>query len=307
MLHIENLNLAYIPGKPILKSVSLQVRRGEIVGLIGMNGAGKSTLMRAVSGVIPYQEGSVQVHEKEVSSLSAIERQRIAYLSAEHNLYGEMTVMDNFKIYRKFYHATEEQMMIAIRMAGCTELLEKKVHELSSGQRQRVSIACATIGDFQLLLLDEPSNALDIETKKYLIDYIRSLSTPQNGILITSHNIKDIEDLCTRIYILRKGEILRESTVDGIIYESSRQSTCWNITLPQNSAYEAVLQPFDHALWQAEQMEDHTRLTVDDTIKQKVIQALAGNALEIITIESNVTGLEDAIMEIFAEKGEEAS
>ncbi len=298
MLNVQNLNLSYKKNEQILHDVSLNIKSGEIVGLIGMNGAGKSTLMRAISGVVPYQSGSVTINNIKQEQLTAKQRREILFLNANNNLYKEMTVKDNLEILRHFYCAREENETLAVNMLKCKDMLNKKVSELSSGMRQRAAIAGCTLGDFRLLLLDEPTNALDIETKKYIIDYIKYLSGKQNGILITSHNIKDIEDLCKRVYILRHGKIVKEATVDSILRESSEKNQKWCISIPKECKYKSIINLYDESEYSLEINDTSVKIIIDENIKQSLLKKIILSDIEVISVSSMVNNLEDAVLEI---------
>lgn len=302
MLRVENLNLSYRKGKQILYDVSINVKQGEIVGLIGMNGAGKSTLMRAIAGVVPYESGNIFVSGTNTLALSINQRREISFLNASHNLYGEMTVYDNLNIMKNFYNADEKKMTHAVDLLKCSSMLDTKVSELSSGMRQRASIASATIGDFKLFLFDEPTNALDIETKKYILDYIRYLSNKDNGILITSHNIKDIEELCDRVYILRNGRIVKEATIESILSESAEKNRMWNITIPKKTDCNMILSSYSDVTYSLEFDENNIKLIVDQDIKQQVLKHLILDGIEIVSVNSLVDNLEDAVLEIIGDK-----
>ena len=301
MLKVSDLDLSYNKGEQILHKVSLNVEPGEIVGLIGMNGAGKSTLMRAVAGVIPYQSGNVTINGKGIKDLSVEHRREILFLNAMHNLYSDMTVRNNLSIMRRFYKADRKSVQTAVNMLKCSDILDKKVIELSSGMRQRASIAASTLGSFRLLMLDEPTNALDIENKRYIIDYIRYLSSSQNGILITSHNIKDIEELCDRVYVLRHGKIVKEATIESILRESAEKKRKWSISFPKTAQYSKIVEAYEKSEYSVETTENSTAIIVDEKIKQDVLRKLILNDIKIISVNSLIDNLEDAILEIISE------
>ena len=208
LLEVQNVNKNYKEGYKVLKDVNLHIEAGEIVGIIGLNGAGKSTIMRIISGVSTYQGGKIYFEGSQIKKLSGLQRKKIAYLCASNNLYEELTVADNLDIFKKFYHASELDKQSMIDELELQKILKKKVSELSFGMRQRVAIACAMVGRPKLLMMDEPTVSLDIENKCRIIRFIQSHLSPETGILITSHDSKDIESLCERVYILKQGEIV---------------------------------------------------------------------------------------------------
>jgi len=213
LLEVQNMNKQYKEGFEVLKDVNFHIKAGEIVGLIGMNGAGKSTIMRIISGVSTYQGGKIFFEGSHIKKLTSMQRKKIAFLCAANNLYEEMTVADNLDVFTKFYKASELDKQAMIDELDLQNILKRKVSELSSGMQQRVAIACLMVGKPKLVMMDEPTVSLDIENKCKIIRFIQSKRSPETGILITSHNAKDIEDLCERVYIIKQGEIVEESTV----------------------------------------------------------------------------------------------
>ena len=210
----------------------------------------------------------------------------------------ELSVLENIKICQKLYKAKNATVKKAIELLRCEEILNKKVGELSSGMRQRVSIVTYTLSDYHLLLLDELTNAIDIETKKYIIEYVRSLSNEHNGILITSHNIKDIEELCDRIYILRKGEVVKETTVESILRESEEKNNTWFVSVPLGSDCDLALMSFKKNEYSVKECETCISIQVDEAKKQELLKQLILNEIKIISVSSMIDSLEDAVLEV---------
>lgn len=299
MLNIENLNFSYKKGKQILYDVSLNIKPGEIVGLIGMNGAGKSTLMRNISGIVNPDSGKIVINGTDRKKYTSEERKKIAYLNAENNLYNEITVKENINIMQHFYNVSKERTENVIKMLRCDEFMDKKVSELSSGMRQRAAIAASTLNNSNLILLDEPTNAIDIETKKYIMDYINYLSNKKNGILITSHNIKDIEELCERVYIMRHGRIVKEATVESILKESSEKNQKWSISVPKNTDIPRLIG--NSVEYYIEEGDLNLKVVVNEKFKQSTIKLFVNSDVEIISVESFINNLEDAVLEIIGD------
>ncbi|MBP1565613.1 MAG: ABC transporter ATP-binding protein [Oscillospiraceae bacterium] len=299
MLNIENLNFSYKKGKQILYDISLNIKPGEIVGLIGMNGAGKSTLMRNISGIVNPDSGKIVINGTDRKKYTSEERKKIAYLNAENNLYNEITVKENINIMQHFYNVSKVRTENVIKMLRCDEFMDKKVSELSSGMRQRAAIAASTLNNSNLILLDEPTNAIDIETKKYIMDYINYLSNKKNGILITSHNIKDIEELCERVYIMRHGRIVKEATVESILKESSEKNQKWSISVPKNTDIPRLIG--NNVEYYIEEGDLNLKVVVNEKFKQSTIKLFVNSDVEIISVESFINNLEDAVLEIIGD------
>lgn len=199
----------------------MDIKRGEIVGIVGLNGAGKSTLMRTISGASDFNCGTIEINKMNVKSLkSSRVRRKISLLHTTYNLYGELTVKENLEIYRRIYGASIKDKERVIEELEISTFLDKKVGTLSTGMRKRAEIACATMHDFCLLLMDEPTNGLDIEAKEDIVKYIKSMSKTNNSIVITSHNTKDIvEEKNTNWIISVKYENGLDELLDNVGYK----------------------------------------------------------------------------------------
>jgi ABC-2 type transport system ATP-binding protein len=302
LLEVKNVVKEYTKGIPVLKKVNIHINFGEIVGIIGLNGAGKSTMMRLITGANTIQKGEILFEGKNINNLSRNEKRNIAYLSAENNLYAELSVTNNLEFFRRFYGATTLDKSEVIDKLYLKDILNKKVETLSSGMRQRVAIASTTMKHSKLLLLDEPTVALDIEAKDKMLNYIKSFSGSDNSIIITSHNIKDIEDLCDRVYILRKGEIIKESTVHGILNEAMNHNQMWTITIKasKDNNLQRYIKDFQNY-----QEQDYINLFIEENNKKDIINNLTSLGADIVSIKNEVNNLEDAILEIIKEGEDE--
>lgn len=301
MLEINELCQSYEKDKLVLQDIELCVKKGEIVGLVGTNGSGKSTLMRTICGVIPIQTGSIKIEGIPIQERNADQRRRVVYFCADNNLYHELTVRDNLKIFQRIYGVSNQRVEEVIKALNCANLLNKRVGQLSSGLRQRVAIACTTMKEFQMLLLDEFTNALDIENKSNIIQYIRSLSKKNNGILVTSHNIKDIQDLCSRIYVLRNGTIIKQANVEQFMQESAMRNNQWiicvDITNMNRSNVEFITQKY-----QVVTGKNYLRLIVSEQEKAQVLRELGELGADIISLNNKIDNLEDAILDVIKEQ-----
>ncbi len=213
MLEVNNIYKSYNDDGYVLHDVSVNVNKGEIVGLVGLNGAGKSTLMKSIAGIINVNHGNIMFSGKNIETLSENEKKKISFLSTNNNLYSELSVKENIEIFRRIYYKNESDVKSIVDILGIDSFLNKTVKNLSTGMKKKAEIACATLGDYELLMLDEPTNGLDIEAKSKILNYFKWRLTKDNGILITSHNINDIEQLCDRVYIIREGKIILETSI----------------------------------------------------------------------------------------------
>ena len=292
MLRVRGVSKAYKGHAKVLSDINMYVGKGEIVGVVGLNGAGKSTLMRAISGATDVN-GSILFHGRDIKFIGESMRKKISFLNTSYNTYQELTARQNLDLFRNLYQATEEQMNSIIERMGISSYLDKKVSELSTGMRKRVEIACSTMHDFDLLLLDEPTNGLDIEAKEQVLDYFEKIRNENTSIVITSHNVSDIEKLCDRIYILKEGKIIKESTVNNLMSEASANVNKWVISLYIRPELESVLKNLGY---EYRFNNNVVEVIVTEEEKQNAIINLAN--YQIISITNEINNLEDAILNI---------
>lgn len=202
-----------------LKSLSLTVDRGEFLGLLGPNGAGKSTTINILLGLILADSGSIRIFEQDFTTQPVAIRRRMNVAAAFTSLSGVLTVRENLRVYGRIYGVKRLDAKIdeLLERFEITDLAERKLQFLSSGQHTRVTLCKGLINDPELLLLDECTLGLDPDiaekTRRALKEFQRE---KQTTILFTSHNMNEVEELCGRIAFLSKGEILRIDTAARI-------------------------------------------------------------------------------------------
>lgn len=198
MLKLDSLSVSY-NGEPILSDISLSVSSGEILSVIGPNGAGKTTLIRAVSGVIPLQNGKIWVDGIDLASLHPIQRARyLAVVPQARNLPSAFTIFQSVLLGRTPYlgwlgRASDSDYRIveqALEQTRLTSIAQRRVGELSGGEQQRVLLARALAQDTPILLLDEPTTHLDLEHQAGFLNLLRELTIQKNlSVLIVLHDL----------------------------------------------------------------------------------------------------------------------
>ncbi len=201
-------------GREVLPDLSVRVPRGQVVGLLGPSGGGKSTLMRAIVGVQVVDGGTVTVLG-EAAGTTAL-RHSVAYLTQAPSVYADLTVTDNVRYFAAVLGADEGAAERAITDVDLTASADSRVENLSGGQRSRVSLACALVGDPQVLVLDEPTVGLDPVLRRDLWELFRGLAGEGRTVLVSSH-VMDEAVRCDRLLLLREGEILSDSTLPDLL------------------------------------------------------------------------------------------
>ncbi|RKI50361.1 ABC transporter ATP-binding protein [Clostridium paraputrificum] len=204
--------------KTVLKGVSFNIEAGDIYGLIGENGAGKTTLLKLIVNLLKPTSGNIQVLGKEIKKDSYDYLRNIGALIDEPIFYKKLTLYENFKVhceYLGFYD--EEKLESVLKRVGLHNKKDRKIKELSFGEKQRLAIAYALITEPELLILDEPTNGLDtiaiVELREILLKLNREFNTT---IIISSHAINELETLVNKVMFLKNGEIVEDGLLEEV-------------------------------------------------------------------------------------------
>lgn len=216
MLQIKNLTKFY--GKrAVLQDLNLNIKQGEIYGLLGANGAGKTTTINIICGLLNYDDGLVNINGE---NLSARSKYLLGVAPQENLLYPQLSCAENLSFFGKIYGLKGTKLKSAInRCLQGVNLLDRKdnaVDTLSGGMQRRVNIAVALIHNPKLLILDEPTTGLDIEARYEIWQLITSLKEEGMTILLTTHLLDEAQKLCDRIGIIKNGEIIAEGILEEL-------------------------------------------------------------------------------------------
>ncbi|GAA0540454.1 lipopolysaccharide export system ATP-binding protein [Rhizomicrobium palustre] len=209
--------------RPVVRSVSLSVKRGEVVGLLGPNGAGKTTCFYMITGLIPVDAGTIEVDGYDVTRLPMYRRARmgIGYLPQEASIFRGLTAEQNIRATAELVEpdpgALEAAVEELLAEFGVTHVRNTPSIALSGGERRRVEIARALATHPSYILLDEPLAGIDPIAVGEIRALVKHLKDRGVGVLITDHNVRDALDIIDRAYILHDGVVLREGTPDDIV------------------------------------------------------------------------------------------
>jgi lipopolysaccharide export system ATP-binding protein len=209
--------------RPVVRAVSLSLRRGEVVGLLGPNGAGKTTCFYMITGLIPADYGTIELDGHDVTKLPMYRRARlgIGYLPQEASIFRGMTTEENIRATAELYEtdAGRLEALVEELMAefGVTHVRHTPAIALSGGERRRVEIARLLATHPAYILLDEPLAGIDPIAVGEIRDLVRQLKDRGIGVLITDHNVRDALDIIDRAYIIHEGQVLKEGRPDEIV------------------------------------------------------------------------------------------
>lgn len=216
----EELKVSHIrkqyKNKQILRDIQFRALSGKCIGILGANGSGKSTLLAILAGVLKPDAGSVwcdqvdlMVERKQISKI-------IGYVPQGTPLLEELTAWDNLLLWYDKPRLQQELEGGVLGMLGIDKFLKTPVCKMSGGMKKRLSIGCAVAGNPSVLLMDEPSAALDLECKERILNYLKSFILEGGIVILATHDIREIE-ICDEWYILKEG-ILHPYAYDGNIH-----------------------------------------------------------------------------------------
>ena len=215
MTEIKNIQKKY-GKKTVLRDISFSVREGNCVGILGGNGCGKSTLLSILAGVQKADNGSFLW---EGADLFADEKKRseiLGYVPQGNPLMEELTAWDNLRLWYEKADLKKELEEGVLAMLGIPGFIKVPVKKMSGGMKKRLSIGCAVANRPRLLLLDEPSAALDLVCKERIGNYLKDFKAQGGSVLLATHDVQEL-DLCDVLYILKDG-VLEPYTFDGNVH-----------------------------------------------------------------------------------------
>ena len=227
-IDIKNLNKKYNNFNAV-NNLSFKIKKGSITGLLGPNGCGKTTTLGMILGLIKPTSGTVNINGKNIEDenyrIKMLEK--INFISPYIELPKKLTVNENLIVYGKMYSVRnlEKKIVTLVNDLNLKNFIDRKTGELSSGQKNRVSLAKSLINDPEILLLDEPTASLDPDTGDYIRGYIQKYAKQNNTtILLASHNMAEVKRLCSEIMMMKNGEIIDQGSCESLIKKHGRKN-----------------------------------------------------------------------------------
>ena len=227
-IEIKNLSKHYNNIEAV-KNINFKISKGSIVGLLGPNGCGKTTTLGMMLGLIKPSSGAVFINDQNIESEKNRTKilEKMNFISPYVELPKKLTVEENLKVYGKMYGVNNLQDKISdlMKQLNLSEFKKRKTGELSSGEKNRVSLAKALINDPEILLLDEPTASLDPDVGDYIRTYLEGFAS-KNGatILLASHNMNEVERLCNEVMMMKNGNIIDRGTCSSLINKHGRKN-----------------------------------------------------------------------------------
>ena len=213
--------------KEAVKDVSFKVDQNEIIGILGPNGCGKTTTIGMILGLLKPSKGKVLINGDEIESQRVDLLNKLNFISPYVELPKKLTVRQNLEVYGRLYdiNKLKEKINYLSEKLRLYEFIDKLTGELSSGQKNRVSLAKSIINDPKVLLLDEPTASLDPETGDFIRSFLEEYQKEnKTSILLASHNMAEVERLCSSVLMMNKGLIIDEGKPKDLIKKHGRRN-----------------------------------------------------------------------------------
>jgi sodium transport system ATP-binding protein len=227
MITVTNLHKSF-GNVHAVRGVSFEARDGEITGLLGPNGAGKTTTLRMLYSLLPPDEGEIRIDGLDPTRDAMAIKRTLGVVPDGRGLYTRLTARENIRYYGELHGlekpALESRIEQLTHTLDMEEFIDRRTEGFSQGQRVKVAIARAMVHEPQTVLMDEPSNGLDVMSTRALREYIRSLKKGGHSVVLSTHIMQEVAALCDRIVIIAKGEVAANGTADELLARSGCDS-----------------------------------------------------------------------------------
>ena len=213
--------------KEAVKNISFEVNQNEIIGILGPNGCGKTTTIGMILGLLKPSKGKVLINGVEIENQRVDLLNQLNFISPYIELPKKLTVRQNLEVYGRLYDVNKhkEKIEYLCEKLRLYEFIDKLTGELSSGQKNRVSLAKSIINNPKVLLLDEPTASLDPETGDFVRSFLEEYQQEnKTSILLASHNMAEVERLCSSVLMMNKGSIIDEGRPEELIKKHGRKN-----------------------------------------------------------------------------------
>jgi sodium transport system ATP-binding protein len=227
MIAVTNLCKSFGEVKAV-NGVSFEARNGEITGLLGPNGAGKTTTLRMLYSLLPPDEGEIRIDGLDPTRDAMEIKRTLGVVPDNRGLYSRLTARENIRYYGELHGMGKKAIGERIESMTATldmdDFIDRRTEGFSQGQRVKVAIARAMVHEPQTVLMDEPSNGLDVMSTRALRDYIRKLRAEGRSVVLSTHIMQEVAALCDRIVIIAQGKVAADGTASELLERSGCDS-----------------------------------------------------------------------------------
>ncbi len=301
MIEVEHVSRNFGSFRAV-DDISFSIKTGEIVGLLGPNGAGKTTTMRMICGYLEPSAGSIKIDDMDVCNESVNCKKKIGYMSESAPLYGDMIVADYLEYVANVQGVNpKERIPYLTKVCGLEDQMHKNISDLSRGNRQRVGLAHALMGDPEILILDEPTSGLDPIQVAEVRDLIREIGKTRT-VIISTHILSEVEMLCSRVIIISRGKIAADSDIN-ILREQHQGAMTVNLCVKAESdaLVKESLSGLDGVTGVNVSGEDaffNVQMNVTKEVRPQISKILVSKNIDLYELSLKKNSLEDVFKEL---------
>ena len=290
ILKCDNLHKKF-GKKEILKGVSVEVNKGDILGFIGPNGAGKTTTIKLILGLQSITSGSVKINGYDIEKNFTKAIEKVGAIVENPDLYMYLTGYENLKLVANLYPSVKkERIDEVIKLVGLSNRIFDKVSKYSLGMRQRLGIAQAVLHKPNLLILDEPTNGLDPEGIKEIRELLKELAEKEGmAVFISSHNLAELETFCNKVCIIKNGVVVETSKIDEV--KRSVENECYIIEVENTNSISSIIKEKIEIL-----DSNQFKVNMERENIPKLIHELVLRNVKIYSVRKEEMSLEDAFL-----------
>lgn len=281
--------------KKILKNVSLKIEEGDILGFIGPNGAGKTTTIKLILGLQGITKGTVSINGYDIQKNFTNAIEKVGAIVENPDMYMYLSGYDNLKLVANLYKGiTKERIEKVVKLVKLENRINDKVSKYSLGMRQRLGIAQAILHNPKLLILDEPTNGLDPEGIKEMRELLVKLAQEEKmAILISSHNLAELDNFCNKVCIIKNGEVIETSEISKI--KNDERKTFRIFETNDSKMIEKLIKNIGLAFNTID--DKKIKINIDKDEVPDLIKCLVENDIKIYEVKEEEKTLEEAFFE----------
>ena len=287
-----------------LDKLSLKVEKGQIFGFLGPNGAGKTTTIKCITGILKIDAGSIRIEGESIENNSFENKNKIGFLPEQIGLYGNLNCMETLSFYAGFYDLTtetiEKRSTELLQLLGLIKESKRPVGEFSLGMKKRLALAIALLHQPQILILDEPTSGLDPRGVKALRSVLRDLNKKGLTILLSSHVLSEVQEICTHVGIINNGKLIRQESIQKIREKVRKTAIKLSLRVKNFNKIneDELIKKKGISIIEINDLGKHQQIIL--ALKEKLIpwvtNNLVSNEVQIFSIEPQDTSLEDVFM-----------
>lgn len=287
-----------------LNKLSFKVAKGQIFGFLGPNGAGKTTAIKCITGILKSDAGTIRIEGENIENNSFGNKNKIGFLPEQIGLYGNLNCMETLSFYAGFYNLTtetiEKRSTQLLQLLGLAKDSKRPVGEFSLGMKKRLALAIALLQQPQILVLDEPTSGLDPRGVKALRSVLRDLNKKGLTILLSSHVLSEVQEICTHVGIINNGKLIKQESIQKIREKVRKTAIKLSLRVKNfnKNNEDELIKKNGIDIIEKNDLGKHQQIIL--TLKEKLIpwvtNNLVKNDVQIFSIEPQNTSLEDVFM-----------